>query len=126
VTSACGHRLVITLLAVLSVCAAGASEAPSPGERYIPIGQSPGLSGDETIIGRIRQVQEESYVLVVQDDDGERQSVRVTPTTLLWLDRSKRRRATLDAAFEDCRRGRRVEIKLREGSQDAEWVKIEP
>jgi hypothetical protein len=126
VTSARGRRLAITLLAVLGVCAAGASEGPSPGERYIPIGQSPGLSGDQTIIGRIRQVQEETHVLVVQDGDGVRQSVRVTPTTLLWLDRSKRRRATLDAGFEDCRRGRRVEIKLREPSQDAEWVKIEP
>jgi len=108
---------------LLAALAADATAHPAA-ERYIPIGQSPGLSGEKTYVGRIRRADAATYTLVVADDDG-RQTVRVTPTSSVWMDRSKRRRPSVNGTFDDCRPGRRVEILLRPGSDEADWVKVE-
>jgi len=94
-------------------------------EPYIPIGQSPGLSGVETYIGRIRRVDDDAQVLTVESESGERGTIRITSRTGLWLDRSKRGRPPEVASFDDCRRGRRIEARFYRGSREADWVKIE-
>lgn len=94
-------------------------------ERYIPIGESPGLSRRETYIGRIRSVDESAHQLMVESEQGERQTIQVTPASDMWIDRSGRGRVNLDATFEDCRPGRRIEARLHEGSLEADWIKIE-
>jgi hypothetical protein len=110
------------LLALISF---GAEDGNPATERYIPIGQSPGLSGEATYIGLIRRVDEESYTMTVEDDAGNRRQVRVTPDSEIWVDRSKRRRTSLEGSLDDCRPGRRVEILLRGQSKEADWVKVE-
>lgn len=95
-------------------------------ERYIPIGESPGLSGRGTYIGRIRAIDEATHTLTVQSEDSaERQTILITPASDMWIDGTRRGRPSADASFEDCRRGRRIEVKLHEGSREADWVKIE-
>ncbi len=100
-------------------------QAQSATERYIPIGQSPGLSQRYTYTGKIKKQDQKARAVVVSDG-GERRAVSVTPATKIWLDRSKRGRETRDGSFEDCRKGRRVEIKYADANrQVAEWIKVE-
>ena len=117
------HRLCRWLL-VLAASPAGLAAHPAA-ERYIPIGQSPGLSGEATYQGRIRRAEEATYTLQIESDDGQRSTVQVTPDSDVWVDRSRRGRPTLDGDFDDCRRGRRVEVLLKPGSGEADWVKVE-
>jgi len=116
--------LHLSAITVVLLCSGGV-HAQHATERYIPIGQSPGLSGTNTYIGKIRDVEEATYTLVVRDENGGRQKIRVTPTSEVWVDRSKRRRSSLKGSFEDCRKGRRVEVLLRPDSGEAAWVKVE-
>ncbi len=116
-----GRAIAIVLLTL----AAGHSLAHPAFERYIPIGESPGLSGSGTYIGRIREAEEADYTLVVQGEDRSRRTIRVVPSTDVWVDRSRRRRTNTAGGFEDCRPGRRVEVLLRGDSDEAQWVKVE-
>lgn len=115
----------ILLASLLALGAAPHAQAQAATERYIPIGQSPGMSQTYTYMGKIRSVNKKAQTLEVRDA-GEKHTIKITPATKIWLDRSKRRRETLDGTFKDCRSGRRVEIKYTDaGRQVAEWVKIE-
>ena len=119
-----GRRML--MLAVPIALAAELAVAHPATERYIPIGGSPGLSGVETYIGRIRAVDEATHQLTVEPEEGgARQTILVTPASDMWIDRSRYGRPPEDASFEDCRRGRRIEVRLHEGSREADWVKIE-
>jgi hypothetical protein len=123
------HRFHIRVLAcgvwLLALAPVPAAAHPAT-ERYIPIGASPGLSGQGTYIGRIRSVDAATHTLTVQsEDDGERETILITPASDMWFDSTKRGRTSQDASFKDCRRGRRIEVKLHEGSREADWVKIE-
>lgn len=119
-----------TLIPILALFAGLLVPAPSNAhpatERYIPIGESPGLSGHGTYLGRIKAVDKTTHTLTVEPESGgERQTILVTPRSDMWIDRTRRGRTSVDASFEDCRRGRRIEAKLYRGSREADWVKIE-
>lgn len=113
------------LAIALVTLAAGDALAHPAFERYIPIGESPGLSGSGTYIGRIREATEADYTLVVQGEDRSRRTIRVVPSTDVWVDRSRRRRPNSAGGFDDCRPGRRVEVLLHADSNEARWVKVE-
>lgn len=118
----CSAQLPILILVL---CLAGAIHAHPAAERYIPIGQSPGLSYQQTYIGHIKSVDSETYTLTVEDESG-RHAVKVTPQSAIWLDRSQYRRSAKEGSFEDCRAGRRVEIKfIDDNRKQADWIKIE-
>ena len=96
-------------------------------ERYIPIGKSPGLSGQSTYLGTIGDVDVERRTI----GRGDTWSATVTAETRVWLDRSKQRKSNLNGTFEDLKRGCRVEVKYvgadrSRKSGPAEWIKIEP
>lgn len=110
---------------VLLYCFALGGYGQQAVERYIPIGRSPGLSGSYTYTGKIRDVDNRTRALEVREH-GNRYAVHITADTRIWLDRSKYRRPNLVGTFNDCRKGRRVEIKFTDAQRDtAEWVKIE-
>lgn len=124
-----GHRrhkpAMVCAAALLALCPMPAAAHPAT-ERYIPIGESPGLSGSGTYIGRVRAVDDDTHTLTVEPEDGgARQTILITPASDMWLDRTRRGRPSEDASFDDCRRGRRIEVKLHEDSREADWVKIE-
>lgn len=119
------RQLVSLLTLSVPLLAPGLVTGHPATERFIPIGQSPGLSGSGTYIGRIKAVDESTHTLTVESPEGERQTIVVTPRSDMWLDRASRGRPSADASFEDCRRGRRIEARLYEGSREADWIKIE-
>jgi hypothetical protein len=95
-------------------------------ERYIPIGQSPGVSGKSTWIGTVQATDPKARTITVAAAD-RRYTVAVTERTLIWLDRSRLRETALGGSYSDLRPGRRVEVKYGDakGEGVAEWIKVE-
>lgn len=94
-------------------------------EQYIPIGSSPGVSGEYSYLGEIVEVDMVNRMLTVEDADG-RHTLRLTDATRIWLDRSRRNRSNLEGSYADCEVGRRVEIMhTHDDPTIAAWIKIE-
>lgn len=95
-------------------------------ERYIPIGQSPGISGEYTYIGEIDAVDAVGQTISVTES-GSQIVVKITDATKIWLDRSKGQQTNLRGNYVDCRVGSKIEIKFAdpETKRIAEWVKVE-
>lgn len=98
-------------------------------ERFIPVGQSPGLSGKYTVIGKLQSVNAREQTCAVAGPAGAL-NVKVTERTKIWLDRSKLRQTNLKGTFADLRPGATVEVKPEDhqrgvSSGPAEWIKVE-
>lgn len=95
-------------------------------ERFIPIGQSPGLSQKHTSIGEIAEVDQQKQMVTIVEPAG-RRTVKITEKTRIWLDRTKLKQANLVGSFTDLQKGRRIEMKYEdpERRQIADWVKVE-
>ncbi|HZL73426.1 MAG TPA: hypothetical protein VFC86_13270 [Planctomycetota bacterium] len=99
--------------------------AQKSAERYIPIGQSPGLSGKVTYLGKIGTQDEKAKKI-----GGKEWSATITDKTHIWVDRSKQKKTATVGTLADLKAGHRVEVKY-EGSEagkkegPAEWIKVE-
>lgn len=95
-------------------------------ERFIPIGQSPGLSGTHTMIGEIQAVDGQSRRLTVTAE-GRTYSVGVTERTRIWIDRSHLALPALTGDFADCDQGLKVEVKFEDEKEQsaADWIKVQ-
>ena len=117
-------KIVFGAALLLVVLTGGWVSGQQTTERYIPIGQSPGVSGDLSYIGEIVAVDPATHTVMVRDDSGTR-SIRVTETTRIWLDRSARKRENTTGTYEDCEVGRKVEVMhLLDDARTAVWIKI--
>ena len=114
------------LAVVLLLCVAETAGAHKMSEIYIPIGQSPGLSGKQTLVGNIVSVDAAAMTIEVRGPEGAR-TVNVDGATYIWLDRSGLRRKNTEGGYEDCAPGSRVEVKFKDPDQrtTAEWIKVE-
>ena len=110
---------------VALVCGISFAYAQKATERFIPIGQSPGLSGKYTYVGKIQAVDSARRTIKVAQPGS--RTVRITNETRIWLDRSKLKQPNETGAFADLRQGRTVEIKYKYPTRKhaAEWVKVE-
>jgi hypothetical protein len=115
-------------LAIVVVVLGGTLEASGQQatEMFIPIGQSPGLSGKESVIGTLESVDQGKGMVTITSPSGT-QTVRFTDRTLIWLDRSLQKQPNQNGAIADLQQGRKVEIKLRKGEPKAvaEWIKVQ-
>ena len=112
--------LGIGLIAAL-LCSMSYAHGQKATERYIPIGESPGLSNKYTYIGVIEAVDPQQRTLTAAG-----YTVRVTNETRIWLDRSLQKLTNLTGSFDDLQAGRKVEIYTGAAqSQVAEWVKVQ-
>jgi hypothetical protein len=123
-----GVRSLWTGLAVaLSLlCATVYAHGQKATERYIPIGQSPGVSRTHTWIGEITEVDARARTVTIADSAGTH-TVQITEKTRIWLDRSKLKKTNLTGRFADLQKGRMVEVKYEspERRDAADWVKVE-
>lgn len=95
-------------------------------EMYIPIGQSPGVSGKTSVIGEITAVDEAQKTLTVAAAAGS-ESVVLTDQTWIWLDRSQAQLPNGAGTLAHLRAGRRVEVRFRDADRKrvAEWIKVQ-
>lgn len=118
---------LLAIIAGLAVVAAAAQPAlaQKSSERFIPIGQSPGLSGSVTLLGSVRAMDVASGQLTIALDGGGHQTIQVNPQTRLWLDRSEARAPSTTCEKSDLRPGVRVEAMPDKSTPGlAEWVKV--
>ena len=114
-------KLAIGLLLFCSTAAIGQFMT----ERFVPIGQSPGISGEYSTIGNITEVDSGDRTVTVRGEDGER-TYKITDATHIWIDRSDWKLTNLDGTYRDCAVGQRVEIMHRRGDESvADWIKVE-
>ena len=117
-------------LVLIAVLASGASAAlaQKSTEMFVPIGQSPGLSGKHTVLANIQALNATDLSMTVTDAAGASITVRPDPQTRVWLDRNKFKQPTRKADFADLRTGMAVELKYRNNDSQAgavEWIKAQ-
>ena len=112
--------LKITVTALRLIAGALVYSHPAT-ERYIPIGESPGVSNVKSYVGAIRSIRTTAsgFTMSVEDSD---KLIEVTEDTKIYLDTGSAKTNSIGAA-EDCKVGRRVEVYLHEDGT-AYWVKI--
>lgn len=112
---------------IFAVCIFGASlaSAQQATEQYIPIGQSPGVSGTYSYVGRIIATDRDTHMISIDGRSGVRR-VLVTERTRIWFDRSKSNSENTVANYDDCEVGARVEVMhIPDDETTATWIKIE-
>ena len=113
---------------IVVVALAGVSEAfgQQATEMYIPIGQSPGVSGKSTLLGTIESIDAGKRTLTVSGPAGSRK-FQLADRTLIWIDRSAQKQRNQTGTLADLQRGRKVEIKPDEGAGQAvaKWIKVQ-
>jgi hypothetical protein len=115
----------VVLLGV-SVAAPGPAYPQKATEQFIPLGQSPGVSGKVTWIGEVVGTDTAQRTLSIDGAQGAH-TAKITEKTRIFLDRSKLKQSNLTGTIADLQKGRRVEVKY-EGpgpTPAADWVKVE-
>ena len=119
------HLTIIGIICLL-VFGAFSADAEKETELYIPIGQSPGLSGKYTVMGKIDQVNPGDQSIKMSGPSGS-YTVKLVKGTFIYLDRSKVKRTNTYGALVDCKAGDTVEVKFVDNSPNKpiEWIKVE-
>ena len=116
---------IIGIIAILlATQASGFAQKTS--ELFIPLGQSPGLSGIHTLIGKIVQVNALNNTIMIADTAGT-YSVAMVPNTWIYLDKSKAGLPNSQGTLADCKVGDSIEVKFVDNarSKPAEWIKVQ-
>src|SRR5262245_9960633 len=115
-----GIAIVFAVLA-----GAGAAHAQRATERYIPLGQSPGVSGPRPVIRTIVAVEPSERRIDLEGPAG-RASVRLEESTPVWIDRHAAGLPSETGSFADCQVGRMAEVAYAdpEARQHAAWLKL--
>jgi hypothetical protein len=119
-------QVIIFSMIVISAISVSSVDAQKSVELYIPIGQSPGLSGQYTIIGKIDEIDPQNQIILISDASGSH-TVEITESTEFFLDRSKVRLTNTYGTLADCKVGDTVEVKFKDNdpSETADWIKVE-
>ncbi len=121
------HKVAFSSVLLLAALAgAPIARGQEATERYIPIGQSPGLSRQYNYMGPIDAVDPENRTLTIAGPSGPR-VVKLTERTRIWLDRSMLESTSSSGSFADCLLGRRVEVKYEDPARRelADWIKVQ-
>jgi hypothetical protein len=117
-------KRIWSLLAML-VCLTGYGEGV---EVYIPIGQSPGVSGKLSAMGRItavvRPTATQTGLIAVTDGNFTKWFVMVHHT-VIYLDRNSVKKTNTVGTFADLKFGMLAEVNPRKGTTIAKWIKVE-
>ena len=115
-------RMTIATVVTLGMLAWTTAPAQQATEVYIPIGESPGVSDKESVIGAISNVEYEQHRMTISTGSTSR-TITITPKTLFFLDKSGEKERSIKGDFNDCREGRRVEVYVDDNGV-AKWIKI--
>ena len=118
----------ITIIGIICFLMIGvfAIQAEKSTELYIPIGQSPGLSGKYTVMGKIDQVDPRNQAIKMSGESGS-YTVKMTERTFIYLDRSKAQLSNIYGTLADCQVGDLIEVKFEDNSRNKpiEWIKVQ-
>lgn len=117
---------VLVLVAMAAFGMPGAAVAQEATEQFIPIGESPGVSREESYLGECVAYDAEDRVLQMHDNRGTRR-ILITEKTRIWLDRSPIEETNVVGDPGDLLPGRRMEVRYADpdDKEVADWVKVE-
>ena len=104
------------------------ADAQKSTERYIPIGQSPGLSGKYTVIGRVAEIDMKTRTMTITGQS-RTWTTKLGDRTQIWLDCSAFQHPNGRGTLDDCKPGLLCEIKYEGRGPDTitcEWIKVQP
>ena len=117
--------IILWLLAIGCFTGAYAQKAT---EVYIPIGQSPGISGNSSVIGTVESIDIANSTITVLYDN-KRYTGTIDTESFVYLDRSKYRKKNTIGDLTDCKAGSNCEMtyQYKEGQQTdiVKWLKVE-
>ena len=118
--------VVIIGVALATMGVAPRVSAQKTTEIFIPIGKSPGLSGEYTKMGEVESVDEQERAITMSDSAGS-YTVRIEEGTPVWLDKSQMKSTNQAGSFSDLVAGRMVEVKFKDNKPESgpEWIKVE-
>jgi hypothetical protein len=113
--------IIVGLVGVLSQALAEKTT-----ELYIPLGQSPGVSGKLTVIGKIERVDTQNGALTLSNTSGS-YDIQVTENTKIFLDKSRLKQKNDYGALTDCKKGMSAEVRFidDERGRPAVWIKLQ-
>lgn len=116
------NRFLTAAAAIATLVGASPATAQEAAEIYVPIGQSPGVSGKISVIGTVRTMDAAARTLTLEGPGGT-QTFAITATTRIWQDRSASKQSNKVGSPADLQPGRRIEVKpLPSG---ADWIKVQ-
>jgi hypothetical protein len=95
-------------------------------EVYIPIGQSPGVSGKYSLMGRIDAVNMSDSTVTIKQDAGGKTTIRITAACAIYLDKSKLKLSNKKGYCADIKQGMMAEAKYKDNKPGGpvEWIKV--
>ena len=117
------RTLILAIGSVIALlCSVSYAHGQKESERYIPLGQSPGVSKKYTFIGTIDAVAPEKRTITAGG-----RTVKITDSTRIWIDRSQLKQTAKTGSVSDLKQGQTVEIKYDDLArpQVAEWIKVQ-
>jgi len=119
-------HIITTAILTILIFGAFAVQAEKSTELFIPIGQSPGLSGEYTVMGKIGAVNAQNQSIKMSGPSGS-YTVQLTQHTSIYLDRSKTQLPNSYGTLADCKAGDTVEVKFVDNSRNKplEWIKVQ-
>ena len=123
-------RAFTVLVAAIVLWLAGltAADGQRTTEQFIPVGQSPGLSGVVTYLGEVVAVDPASRSLTMRrPGDTGTVTVTVAPATRIWVDRSSLGLPNVTGGFGDLTAGGIAEVHFRDPDErrTAVWIKLQ-
>lgn len=117
-------------LGILAFSVALLSAMPAPAhkatERFIPLGRSPGVSHDFTVVGKIEAVDQRRRSVTIATPSGNL-VVEIRKEAKIWVDRTKLKQTNIVGGFIDLKSGRTIEVKFANPDRKrvVDWVKVE-
>lgn len=116
------NRFLAAAAAIAALASASPVVAQQATEMYVPIGQSPGVSGKTTVIGTVQATNPAARTVTVAGPGGA-QTFTITAKTRIWQDRSESKQPNRAGSLADLQQGRRVEVKALPAGAD--WIKVQ-
>jgi hypothetical protein len=95
-------------------------------EMFIPIGKSPGISGTVSLLGTIKSIDQNTYVLTIAGTDDQSTAVPISKRTKIYIDRSETGQSNTAGAWKDLKPGAVVEVKYqnKDKTGEVDWIKV--
>jgi hypothetical protein len=96
-------------------------------ELFIPIGQSPGVSGKLSVMGRCETIIPRDSTVSFMQEPGGMKNCRINNCTAIYLDRSKLKLINIKGTLADIKPGSVIEVKYMDNKPGGltEWIKVQ-
>jgi len=112
---------MVFVLSAFTLCLHAQKET----EVFIPIGKSPGVSGQYSMMGKVEEVKAFDSTMAVRDQNGVK-NLRFTIQTKIYLDKSRLNQQSKKGTWADVKPGMTAEVKYVDNKpgNPVDWIKL--